>query len=76
MLYPIDSPVSEFKEFEPRLKHGWFHLKLYSIFQDLRRRLIETGFGRFKPRLKFIKFGHWKHNTYYKGSVVNYKYHP
>ena len=41
---------SEFKEFEPRLKfkprlkYGWFHLKLYLIFQDLGRRSIETGF--------------------------------
>ena len=40
----------EFKEFEPwlkfkpRLKYGWFHLKLYSIFQDLSRRSIETVF--------------------------------
>ena len=37
-------PVAEFKEFErrfkfkPRLKHGWFHLKLYQMFQDLSRR--------------------------------------
>ena len=51
---------AEFKEFEPllkfkpRLKYGWFHLNLYSIFQDL----IKPVFGRFKPRLKFIKFGH------------------
>ena len=41
---------AEFKEFEPRLKfetrlkYGWFHLKSYSIFQDLSRRSIETGF--------------------------------
>ena len=45
------NPETEFKEFEPRLKYGWFHLKLYSIYQD------ETGFGRFKTRIKFIKFG-------------------
>ena len=38
--------VAEFKEFErrfkfkPRLKYGWFHLKLYQMFQDLSRRLI------------------------------------
>ena len=37
-------PEAEFKEFEPRLKFGWFHLKLNSIFQDLSRRSIETGF--------------------------------
>ena len=41
-----------FKEFEqrlkfkPRLKYGWFHLKLYSMFQDLSWRSIETGFWR------------------------------
>ena len=35
------SPEVEFKEFEPHLKfetwlkHGWFHLKLYSLFQNL-----------------------------------------
>ena len=43
-------PESEFKEYEPRLKlkprlkYGWFHLKLYLIFQDLGRRSMETGF--------------------------------
>ena len=36
---------AEFKEFETRLKHGW--LKLYSVFQDLSRRSIGTGFWRF-----------------------------
>ena len=36
--------VAEFEEFErrfkfkPRLKYGWFHLKLYQMFQDLSRR--------------------------------------
>ena len=45
-----NGPEAEFKEFEPRLKfkpqlkYGWFHLKLYSMFQDLSRRSIETGF--------------------------------
>jgi len=39
-----NKPVAEFKEFErwfkfkPRLKYGWFHLKLYQMFQDLSRR--------------------------------------
>ena len=47
-------PEAEFKEFEPKLKietrliYGWFHLKLYSMFQDLSRRSIETGFWRVK----------------------------
>ena len=37
----INRPVAEFKEFErrfkfkPQLKYGWFHLKLYQMFQDL-----------------------------------------
>ena len=35
---------AEFKEFKPRLKYGWFHLKLYSIFQELSWRSVETGF--------------------------------
>jgi len=45
-------PEAEFKEFErrlkfkPRLKFSCFHLKLYSMFQDLSRRSIETGFRR------------------------------
>ena len=37
-------PEAEFKGIEPRLNYGWFHLKLYSIFQDLSRRSIETSF--------------------------------
>ena len=35
---------AEFKEFEPRLKYGWFHLKLYWMFQDFSWRSIETGY--------------------------------
>ena len=50
--HPISvfSPEAGFEEFEPRfkfklrLKYGWFHLKLYSIFQVLSRRSIKTGF--------------------------------
>ena len=38
-----NKPEAEFKEFDTRLKNGWFYLKLYSIFQDLSRRSIETG---------------------------------
>ena len=51
-------PEAELKKFESRLKYGWFHLKLYLIFQDLSRRSIKTGFVGFETRLKFIKFGH------------------
>ena len=42
----IKYSVAEFKEFErrfkfkPRFKYGWFHLKLYQMFQDLSRRFI------------------------------------
>ena len=43
--YQISTPSeAEFKEFEPRLRYEWIHLKLYYIFQDLSRRSIETGF--------------------------------
>ena len=63
------TPEAELKAFEPRLKlepklkYGWFHLKFHYIFQDFSRCSIETGFGGFETRLKFIKFGHW--NTLY-----------
>ena len=42
----IKCTEAELKEFKPRLKYGWFLLKLYSMFQDLSRRSIETGFWR------------------------------
>ena len=48
----IKCTEAEIKEFEPglkfetRLKYGWFHLKSRSMFQDLTRRSIETGFWR------------------------------
>ena len=44
-------PVVEFKEFErrfkfnSRLKYGWFHLKLYQMFQDLSRVLADLNRG-------------------------------
>ena len=28
----LNIPKAEFKEFEMRLKYGWFHLKLYSMY--------------------------------------------
>ena len=49
-LFEFIPPGAKFKEFEqrlkfkPRLKYGWFHLKLYSILQYLSRHSIETGF--------------------------------
>ena len=42
--------MAEYKEFErrfkfkPCFKYDWFNLKLYQMFQDLSRRLIQTGF--------------------------------
>ena len=51
------SSEAEFKEFEPRfkfkprLRYGWFHLKLYQMFQDLAGAQFKPGFGGFKPRL-------------------------
>ena len=46
-LFPVQiEPEAEFKEFEPRFKYAWFHLKLYQMFQDSSRRLILTGFLR------------------------------
>ena len=50
ILRTTEAELKGFKarlEFETRLKHGWFHLKLYSVFQDLSRRSIGTGFGWF-----------------------------
>ena len=47
MFLSAEAEVKEFErqlKFKPRLKYGWFHLKLYSMFQNLRRRSIETGF--------------------------------
>ena len=39
-LYSVYS-AADFKEFEPRLKYDWFHLKLYIMFQDLSRFLVD-----------------------------------
>jgi len=43
----FSSPVAEFEEFERQfklrlrlIKYGWFHLKVYQMFQDLSRRII------------------------------------
>ena len=33
-------------KFETRLKYGWLHLKLYSMFQDLSQRSFQTGVWR------------------------------
>ena len=33
--YYARNSETEFKEFEPRLKYGWFNLELYSMLQGL-----------------------------------------
>lgn len=43
-------------KFETRLKHGWFSLKLHSVFRYLSRRLIKIGFGRSTSWLVFLNF--------------------
>ena len=45
-LRPNYKELERRHKFKPRLKYGWFYLKLYSMFQDLSRRSIETGFWR------------------------------
>ena len=59
-------PMAEFKEFErrfkfkPRLKYGWFHLKIVSNVSRFKPALnlnrVLADFGGFKPRLIFFKF--------------------
>ena len=52
--------MAEFKEFELWLKfetpleYGWFHLKLYSMFEDFSQRSIETGILGFETRLNSL----------------------
>ena len=48
---------AEFKEFEPRLKHGWFQLNLYECFETLAGAQLEPFFGGSPTRFKFFKFG-------------------
>ena len=44
----IVAPEAEYKECEPRLKHWLVLLEIkYSMFRDLSRRSIGTGFCRF-----------------------------
>ena len=40
IVHFVEYTVAEFKEFERRFKYGWYHLKLYQMFQDLSRPLI------------------------------------
>ena len=50
VILKYSTTEAEFKELSRGLNlsrssnMGYFHLKLYSIFQDLSRRSIETGF--------------------------------
>ena len=57
----IYQPEAEFEEFESRLKfethlkYCWFRLKLYTMFQDLGRRSIETGFWLYLAQILKIR---------------------
>ena len=57
ILRTTEAELKVFKarlEFETRLKHGWFHLKLYSVFQDFSRRSIRTSFWLISDRVKIL----------------------
>ena len=47
-------PIEQRLQFETRLKHGLFYLKLYLVFRDLSRCSIGTGFMVIQPRFKFF----------------------
>ena len=55
---------AEFKEFEPRLKYGWFHLNSYQIFQDSNRFQLKPVFGGFETWFILIKFGLYSDKVY------------
>ena len=42
----FDLDKQEYLIYLTRLKYGWFTLKLYSMFQDVSRRSVETSFWR------------------------------
>ena len=51
LIVDAENLETEFKEFERRLfklrlKYGWFHLKLNSMFHALSRASVETDFWR------------------------------
>ena len=46
LQFEIKRSEAEFKEIEPRFKYGWFHLKLYLMFQNLSRYLSEADLRR------------------------------
>ena len=56
----MSTSEAKFKEFEPwfkfksRLKYGWFHFKLYLIFQDISRRSLETVLGYLRRGLNSL----------------------
>ena len=43
LLFEVNGPESESKEFKSRLKYGLFHIKFYSIFQDWNRLLADLS---------------------------------
>jgi len=46
LQFEIKRSEAEFKEIEPRFKYGWFHLKLYLMFQNLSLYLSEADLRR------------------------------
>ena len=57
----------EFKEFEPRFKSAKTRFKLSAglnleTFDTILSRTIFKPWLKFKPPLKFFKFGHWLRN--------------
>ena len=47
---------AEFKEFEPQLNYGWFLVKLYLMFQDLRLNNDQKKFPDLQIFSKILKF--------------------
>ena len=76
-LIKSNYPESEFIEFDPYLKSAQIQFKLIAglNLETLNTIISEpTIFEprlKFKPWLKFFKFGLWKHLRYYPGNLEN-----
>ena len=63
-IYIKRGQETEFKEFEPRLKHDWFHLKLCSVVSRFEPALDRNRFlCSSATRFKFFKFGLRSHKV-------------
>ena len=63
-IYIKRGQKTEFKEFEPRLKHDWFHLKLCSVVSRFEPALDRNRFlCSSATRFKFFKFGLRSHKV-------------